>query len=54
MVTDGIVQGQLVKTLSKRETLITLRDWRKEARSGEEADVLTDLIHLIEEGELDG
>lgn len=54
MVTDGIVQGQLVSTLSKRETLKTLRQWRYESNSPEEADLLTDLIHEVESGSLDG
>lgn len=54
MTTEGIIQGQLVKTLDKQETLKTLRTWRYESDSPTEADLLTDLIHLIEEGTLDG
>lgn len=54
MVTPGIIEGQLVATLSKSETLKTLRQWRYESDSPEEADLLTDLIHRIEEGALDG
>lgn len=54
MTTEGIINGQLVTTLDKRETLKTLRQWRYESNEPAEADVLTDLIHRIEEGALDG
>ena len=54
MVSDGFVQGHLVATLSKKEVLKTLRQWRYDSNSPEEADILTDLIHSVEEGELDG
>lgn len=53
-ITEGIIAGQLVTTLDKQETLKTLRQWRYESDSPEEADLLTDLIHKIEQGELDG
>lgn len=54
MTTDGIIQGQLVKTVDKAELLKTLRQWRYDSNSSEEADLITDLVHLVETGELDG
>lgn len=54
MVTPTTVEGALIATLSKAATLKMLREWRKTATSGDEADVLTDAIEVIERGELDG
>lgn len=54
MTSDGFINGHLVKTLDKAETLKTLRQWRYESNSPEEADLLTDLIHEVESGNLDG
>ena len=54
MVTQGIIESQLVKTVDKQELLKTLRQWRWESDSPEEADLLTDLIHEVDSGNLDG
>lgn len=43
-----------IKTLDKRETVATLRQWRKESTNKIEVDLINDMIHLIESGELDG
>ena len=44
----------LVKTVDKKELILTLRDWRNESQSGIEVELLHDLIALVESGELDG
>lgn len=44
----------LVKTLDKREVLLTLRQWRYEAKNNFEADVIADFIKEVESGRLDG
>jgi len=54
MTSDGFINAHLVATLDKKLVLKTLRQWRYESDSPEEADLLTDLIHEIESGELDG
>lgn len=54
MTTEGIIAGQLVTTVDKKELVKTLRQWRYESNSPEEADLLTDLIHEVESGNLDG
>lgn len=58
--TEGIAlsntfyEQNLVKTLDKKETLLTLRQWRYEATSNIEADLIADMIKLVESGDLDG
>lgn len=47
-------ERHLVKTLDKSYTLFTLREWRKEATSPEEANAFADLVDAIESGILDG
>lgn len=54
MTTESLVNAHLVRTLDKKETLATLRQWRFDSNHPEVADVLTDLIHEVESGELDG
>ena len=46
--------NNLVKTLDKREVLLTLRQWRYEAKNNFEADVIADFIKEVESGRLDG
>lgn len=57
MSTDSdinFINRHLVSTLDKKETLATLRVWRKDCRDHKEADLLGDLIKLVDSGELDG
>lgn len=44
----------LIKTVDKPELLATLRVWREESKSKDEATLLTDLIDLVASGDLDG
>ena len=51
---ERFIQENLISTLAKRETLATLRTWRKECDSKIEADLINDLLDLIVSGDLDG
>jgi len=57
MTTDAevnFVTRYLIGTVDKKELLATLRQWREESKSASDADLITDLIALIDSGELDG
>lgn len=48
------VHRHLIGTVDKRELLATLRTWRAESKDAREADLLGDLIKLVDSGEIDG
>lgn len=50
----AFVQRNLVGTISKAYLIETLKDWRKDTKSKDEATVLTDLLSEIMTGSLDG
>lgn len=48
------VQENLVSTLSKKEVILTLKEWRDESRTKVESDLINDLLKRVRSGELDG
>lgn len=48
------IEENLVATISKKELLLTLKEWREEATSKDEASVISDLIARVRSGDLDG
>lgn len=57
MTTDAevnFVHRHLIGTVDKKELLATMREWRAETKEPREADLLGELIALVDSGDLDG
>lgn len=48
------VEGNLIATLSKKDTVEMLKDWRHETTNQVEGALLTEILEVIREGGLDG
>lgn len=51
---NSLINAHLIKTVDKAELVATLKQWREEATSKDEASVIAELLERIYNGELDG
>jgi len=48
------VEGNLISTLSKKDTVDMLKEWRSETTNQVEGALITEILEVIREGGLDG
>lgn len=48
------VEGNLIATLSKKDTVEMLKEWRAESTNQVEGSLITEILEVIREGGLDG